>query len=118
VTLTADSILFVNTWLLHRHKSLWDRPEAFMPSRFMGQARNQIGRFQYLPFGVGERVCIGQRFAMQEAAILIALLARNYRFDYAGKNVPWPKMRITVQPENGMPMRVTRRNKVALGKAA
>ncbi len=84
----------------------------------MGKAIDRIGRFQYLPFGVGERVCIGQRFAMQEAAILIALLARNYRFDYAGKEVPWPKLRITIQPENGMPMRITPRVKTALGKAA
>ena len=88
-----------------------------MPERFLGPQRDTIGRFQYLPFGVGERVCIGQRFAMQEAAILIALLARNYRFDYASDDVPWPKVRITVQPENGMPMRVSKRHQSVLGKA-
>lgn len=111
VTIPAKSVLFLNTWLLHRHKTLWDNPNAFMPERFLGEARDKISRFQYLPFGVGERVCIGQRFAMQEAAILIALLARNYRFDYASDEVPWPKLRITVQPENGMPMRITSRAK-------
>lgn len=117
ITIPSKSVLFLNTWQLHRHKTLWDRPAAFIPERFLGEARDKIGRFQYLPFGVGERVCIGQRFAMQEAAILIALLARNYRFDYAGDDVPWPKLRITIQPENGMPMRVTKRVKAALGKA-
>lgn len=117
VTIPKNSVLFLNTWQLHRHKTLWEKPNAFMPQRFLGQARENIGRFQYLPFGVGERVCIGQRFAMQEAAILIALLARNYRFDYAGEDVPWPKMRITVQPENSMPMRVTKRANAKLGKA-
>jgi len=117
VTIPAKSVLFLNTWQLHRHKTLWEKPDAFMPERFMDEARDKIDRFQYLPFGVGERVCIGQRFgvcigqrfAMQEAAILIALLARNYRFDYAGVEVPWPKLRITIQPENNMPMRVTKR---------
>jgi len=118
VTIPKDSVLFLNSWQLHRHKLLWNKPNAFMPERFLGAARDKIGRFQYLPFGVGERVCIGQRFALQEAAILIALLARNYRFDYAGDEVPWPKLRITVQPENDMPMRVTKRHKTALGKAA
>ena len=118
ITISAKSVLFLNTWQLHRHKTLWGNPDAFIPDRFMGIARDEINRFQYLPFGVGERVCIGQRFAMQEAAILIALLARNYRFDYAGDEVPWPKLRITIQPENGMPMQVTRRNKPKLGKAA
>ncbi len=118
IKIAAKSILFLNTWQLHRHKTLWDKPEAFIPERFMGKARDTIGRFQYLPFGVGERVCIGQRFALQEAAILIALLARNYRFDYASDDPPWPKLRITIQPENDMPMRITRRSKTLLGKAA
>ena len=111
ITIPAKSVLFLNTWQLHRHKTLWDTPEAFIPDRFLGKPRDKIDRFQYLPFGVGQRVCIGQRFAMQEAAILIALLARNYRFDYAGGDVPWPKLRITIQPENGMPMRVSKRAK-------
>ncbi len=117
ITIPPRSVLFLNTWQLHRHKTLWDKPDAFMPDRFLGQAREAIGRFQYLPFGVGERVCIGQRFALQEAVILIALLARHYRFEYAGEGVPWPKLRITIQPENGMPMRVRRRRKASLGKA-
>lgn len=111
ITIAAKSVLFLNTWQLHRHKTLWERPDAFIPERFLGAARANIGRFQYLPFGVGERVCIGQQFAMQEAVILIALLVRNYRFDYASDDVPWPKLRITIQPENGMPMRVTKRSK-------
>lgn len=105
----AGSVVMVNAWQLHRHKTLWDNPNAFIPERFLGKARERIDRLQYLPFGVGERVCIGQRFAMQEAVILIAILMRRYRFDYAGDIPPWPKMRITVQPENGMPMRVALR---------
>lgn len=109
IIIPAKSVLFLNTWQLHRHKLLWDKSEAFIPERFLGKARDKIDRFQYLPFGVGARICIGQRFAMQEAAILIALLARNYRFEYVGDDVPWPKLRITIQPENGMPMRVTTR---------
>ncbi|WP_051279840.1 cytochrome P450 [Hellea balneolensis] len=111
ITIPAKSVLFLNTWQLHRHETLWENPGAFIPERFLGAARDKIGRFQYLPFGVGERVCIGQRFALQEAAILIALLTRRYRFAYAGEDVPWPKLRITIQPENDMPMRVKQREK-------
>ncbi len=105
----GGSVVMVNTWQLHRHETLWENPERFDPERFMGKARENIDRFQYLPFGVGERVCIGQRFALQEAVILIALLIRSYRFDYAGKAAPWPIMRITVKPDNDMPMRAARR---------
>jgi len=103
------SVLMVNLWQLHRHETLWQEPAAFNPDRFMGEAGKSIDRFQYLPFGMGPRVCIGQRFAQQEALILIALIARQYRFEYAGSEPPWPVMRITIKPENGMPMRVVRR---------
>lgn len=102
--------VMINTWPLHRHNRYWDHPNSFMPERFFGQAREKIHRFQYLPFGVGERVCIGQRFAMQEAVILAAHLLRGFRFEYCGKEAPWPNMRITVQPHNDMPMTVARRN--------
>lgn len=105
----ANSVLMVNLWQLHRHETLWERPNAFDPERFLGANRDAIDRFAYLPFGVGERVCIGARFALQEAMILAAILLRNFRFDYADTAAPWPKMRITVQPDNGMPMIVTKR---------
>lgn len=105
---TGDAVM-INLWSLHRHRNLWDRPDVFMPERFLPDARKTIDRFQYLPFGLGHRVCIGQRFALKEAAILIALIMRDYRFDYASDNAPWPKMRITVQAENFMPMKVSKR---------
>lgn len=53
IIIPAGSILFLNTWLLHRHHTLWEAPDAFRPYRFMSDARNDIDRFQYLPFGVG-----------------------------------------------------------------
>lgn len=102
--------ILVNLWALHRHEKLWERPDSFNPDRFMGKRGASINRFAYLPFGMGHRVCIGQRFAMQEAAILLVEILSGRRFDYIGKVDPWPLMRITVQAEDGMPMRVTRRN--------
>ncbi len=96
-------------WILHRHKTLWEHPERFDPERFYGENRSKIDRFAYLPFGVGPRVCIGARFAMQEGVIIMATLLKHYRFDYASKAPPWPVLKITLQPDNGMPMKVTPR---------
>ncbi len=97
---------YVSPWVLHRHRTLWEQPDAFIPERFFGEARNEIGRFDYLPFGMGPRVCIGASFAMQEAQIILALLLRNFRFNYAGDRPPWPVLKITVQPDNGMPVSI------------
>ena len=59
-------------YVLHRHRTLWDEPNAFRPERFLPEARSSIDRFAYLPFGAGPRVCIGASFALQEAVIVLA----------------------------------------------
>ncbi|MGB0908179.1 MAG: cytochrome P450 [Maricaulaceae bacterium] len=110
LSIQKDEHVMINIWALHRHEDLWEKPNCFRPERFLAPARNSIDRFQYLPFGAGRRVCIGQRFAVQEAAILIALISKSFRFDYIGKTPPWPVTRITVKAHNNMPMRVTRRS--------
>ena len=104
-----DGVAMLHLYVLHRHKTLWDHPDAFMPERFLGEAGDKIDRFQYLPFGVGHRTCIGERFAMVEAAILIASLMKRFRFDYAGESPPSPTIRLSMQPEHGMLMRVSGR---------
>jgi cytochrome P450 len=96
-------------WTVHRHRKLWDQPDAFMPSRFHPGNRDKIDRYQYLPFGAGPRVCIGASFAMQEAIIALAVLFSRFRFDTTPETNPWPVQKLTTQPQGGLPMRVTRR---------
>ena len=105
----AGASVLVMPWLVHRHERLWKDPACFVPERFMPENRGKIDRYQYLPFGVGPRVCIGQSFAMQEGVILLAELLRHLRFDFVGPRQPFPMQKITVQPDRGFPMRVTRR---------
>ncbi|MBX3569380.1 MAG: cytochrome P450 [Rhizobiaceae bacterium] len=101
--------VLVMPWVVHRHRKLWDDPNAFLPSRFHPENRDRIDRYQYLPFGAGQRVCIGAAFAMQEAVIVLAVLMSRYRFDTLPETKPWPVQKLTTQPEGGLPMRVTRR---------
>jgi len=109
VPIPPKSDLLVSTWLLHRHREIWDQPDDFLPERFLGEAATQIPRDAYLPFGIGPRVCIGARFAMMEMVIVLATLLKRMRFDFAGDRHPLPVMRITLQPDVDVPMRVRRR---------
>jgi len=70
VVVKPRSLIVIAPYVLHRHRDIWSRPDAFDPSRFLSEARNGIPRFAYLPFGVGPRTCIGASFALQEAAIV------------------------------------------------
>lgn len=101
--------VLVLPWIVHRHELLWQEPAAFMPERFLPGNRESLDRYQFLPFGAGPRVCIGQSFAMQEGIVALASLMHRLRFDYIGPRAPFPVQKITVQPDIGLPMRVSRR---------
>ena len=104
-TIRAGTQVLIMPWTLHRHRRLWDDPEAFMPERFWPGNREAIDRFQYLPFGAGPRICIGAAFALQEAVIALGVLMRRYRFAMApGAPEPWPVQKLTTQPDGGLRM--------------
>jgi cytochrome P450 len=85
---------------LHRHRRLWEEPDAFRPDRWA--ARAEIDRYQYLPFGDGPRICIGARFAMQEAVVILATLLARFRFRAVPGRRPRPVMILTLRPEGGV----------------
>jgi len=101
--------VFVMPWTIHRHRRLWEEPDAFLPERFHPGNREKIDRYQYLPFGAGARICIGASFAMQEAMIALGVLLSRFRFDVIAATKPWPVQRLTTQPRGGLPMRISRR---------
>ncbi len=113
VNIDAGVTVLIMPWTVHRHQLYWDNPRAFIPERFLPENRNRIDRFQYLPFGAGPRVCIGAAFAMQEAVIALAVLMGSYRFDPLPETVPWPVQKLTTQPKDGLPMRVSLRQRMS-----
>jgi len=96
----------VSPFVVHRHRLLWRDPDLFMPERFLGEAREKIDRFAYLPFGAGPRVCVGASFALQEACIVLAHLMQVFRFEHVETHEVRPMQRVTLRPKDGMPMRV------------
>jgi cytochrome P450 len=106
VDVPAKSVIIVAPWLLHRHKRLWRQPGAFMPERFMPGEREKIDRFAYLPFGAGPRVCIGATFAMQEAIVALCCIFRRVRLTPMRGVEPRPVLRITLKPDDRIPMQV------------
>ena len=99
-------------YVLHRHRELWSRPDAFDPSRFLPENRGGIPRFSYLPFGIGPRTCIGSSFALQEAAIVLAVLTRRFEMRLLPGAEVWPLQRVTLRPANGLPMQLVRRREL------
>ncbi len=110
VPVPAGAVIVVSPYVLHRRRGLWDNPDAFDPSRFLGERRERIDRFAYIPFGAGPRVCIGMAFAIQEAMIVLANLLRAFRFDLVEGRPVMPQQRVTLRPRGGMKMHAKRRD--------
>ncbi|HWE05825.1 MAG TPA: cytochrome P450 [Rhizomicrobium sp.] len=105
----AGTMTIVAPYVIHRHRRLWERPDAFDPNRFLGENRMRVNRYAYLPFGAGPRICLGASFALQEATILLASIAAHFSFEMAPGTEIEPLLRITLRPRNGLPMVLTRR---------
>src|SRR5579871_140866 len=106
------TLIVIAPYVLHRHKTLWDRPDVFDPGRFLGDAKQQIDRFAYMPFGAGARTCIGSTFAQQEATLVLATLVQSFKMRLAPDARIWPLLRITLRPEQGLPMLIEPREKI------
>jgi cytochrome P450 len=111
VHIPAGAVISVSPYVLHRRRGLWDNPDAFDPARFLGERRERIDRFAYIPFGAGPRVCIGMAFAMQEGIVLLANLLRAFRFELVQGQSVMPQQRVTLRPNGGLKMHVKRREK-------
>jgi cytochrome P450 len=96
-------------WILHRHKTLWDRPERFEPERFSPARSVGRHRYGYLPFGGGPRVCIGMAMALMEATIILASLAQRYRLELAPGAPIELAPRITLRSKEPIKMILRRR---------
>ena len=107
----AGDIVSIWPWLLHRHESLWDDPDAFDPDRFLPQRRAGRHRFQYLPFGGGPRLCVGARFATAEALAILAHWLAAWRF----RPVPGREVRVhgmvTLRPRGGLALELESRHR-------
>jgi cytochrome P450 len=78
-TIPEGEMVVLPTWVLHHDGRFWDTPEAFRPERWEKDADRP--EFAYFPFGGGHRRCIGQQFAMTEAQLLVAMIAKKFTFE-------------------------------------
>ena len=104
--LGAPALVVMPIYVIHRHRTLWEHPDAFDPDRFTSEREKSYLRMQFMPFGFGPRVCIGMSFAMIEAMALLATLVRGARFACDETYAPEPVSRVTLIPKGGMTLNV------------
>jgi cytochrome P450 len=100
----TGTTFLISQWVMHRDPRYYEEPEAFRPERWLDGLADRLPAGAYFPFGDGPRRCIGQGFAMLEASLVIATLARRFRFSLEPGHDVVPEPLVTLRPRNGIRM--------------
>ncbi|MBD2465080.1 cytochrome P450 [Oscillatoria sp. FACHB-1407] len=105
--LEAGMVLFPCTYLVHQREDLYPNPQEFKPERFL---QRQFAPYEYLPFGGGNRYCIGAAFAMLEMKLVLATILRDWQLALPSSQPVKPVRRgLTLAPQGHLKLVATAR---------
>ena len=112
----AGTVFFISVWNLHRNPRIWDEPDTFKPERVPIDApmpNEYTEEYAYLPFGGGQRKCVGDQFAMFESIVSLAMIMRRFDFELDEKFHPDGECGMTtgatIHTTNGLHVKLKRR---------
>lgn len=109
VRVPKGTVVMVSPYVVHRNPELWENPNVFDPDRFLPGRAAGRPRLAYFPFGGGPRVCLGNRFAMMEAPLVIAAVTQRFHLSQVAPCIIAPEPMITLRPKGGVKMSLRRR---------
>lgn len=107
--LPKDSIVGIFPLHTHYMDEYWTSPFYFDPERFMeGRLEHKQHPFQYVPFGGGAHMCIGQHFAMMQIKSILHAILREYRWSVPKGYETRMQMMPIIKPRDGLPVHFQR----------
>jgi cytochrome P450 family 110 len=92
-------------YLAHHRPEVYPQPNLFKPERFL---EKQFSAYEYLPFGGGNRRCIGLAFAQYEMKIVLATILSQFQVSLVKQRPVRPVRRgLTLATPSGMRMVAT-----------
>lgn len=107
-TIRRGSRVTYSIYVTHRMADYWESPLEFDPDRFSKERSKGRPNFAFIPFGGGERICIGTLFARVEAKAILGRLLQRYQITLLQPTVH-EHMGATMEPRPGVIVRLTRR---------
>jgi cytochrome P450 len=107
----ASASALMSQWVVHRDPRYHRDPQKFDPDRWTAEYEKRMLRFAYFPFGGGPRQCIGAGFAMTEARLVRASVARRFRMELVPGQRVEPYASITLRPNEGIRMILAARSR-------
>ena len=111
VAVPAGAHVLVSQYVTHRDPRWFPDPERFDPDRWLRTPERELPRGAYVPFGGGNRRCLGEHFALLESRIILLAIAHRFRLEPADPRRPVPaaQPRATYRPRGPVPMMVRAR---------
>ncbi|MFI8939701.1 cytochrome P450 [Streptomyces syringium] len=75
------TVVWCSQWSAHRDPRWFPEPTTFRPQRWDPDAPDPVPDHAWFPFGGGQRTCLGARFALVEAAMVLATVGLRYHVD-------------------------------------
>jgi len=69
----------------HKDPQYWENPEEYDPERFNAVKKQSIEKFTFLPFGEGQRICVGMRMAQLQVKASLATVLKKYSMELSPK---------------------------------
>ena len=107
--MSKDALVIIAPYVTHLDSATWPEAEKFDPERFSEKAVRGRHPFAFIPFGGGARKCIGMPLAMMELVTAVAIIARDFEFEYAGRKPLRHKAGVTLRPLGSIPIRLSLR---------
>jgi cytochrome P450 len=86
----------------HRVPEYWNHPDAFDPDHFLPEQEKARPKGAYLPFSLGQRMCIGAGFAMLELQLLLPMIVGRFRLRTVASAPVQPEPVFTLRPRGGL----------------
>lgn len=112
VKLEVGQVVWFPFYAIHMDPKYFPNPTKFDPERFSDQNKDNIIPGTYLPFGIGPRSCIANRFALMELKTITYYLVKNFKFEKCEKTTDPIEMvkGPAVGAENGSWIKFSSRN--------
>lgn len=88
-------------YLTHHREDLYPHANQFKPERFL---ERQFTPYEFLPFGGGNRACIGMAFAQFEMKIVLATVLSSWQLELAESKPVEPVRKGALLGPEGVPM--------------
>jgi cytochrome P450 len=109
VSIPSGTMMFMLPYVLHRDPRFWDSPERFDPERFSAERSAGRPKCSYVPFGAGQRTCLGNLLALLKGPLILAMVTQRYRVTPVSREEPGFDVGVTLSPRGGLPVRLTLR---------